>query len=130
MKGLYATKMNDDLIRQDTPFLRQPLLDLVGRVGTGSAAAKILSGTFQVPVEGDEWAARLIPHLARVPGVTVADVRLPESSVTLQSHQQGWARAKEKTSSGPSGITFAHFKAGTKDPLIAEYEALMTSILY
>ena len=58
------------------------------------------------------------------------DVRLPESSVTLQSHQEGWARAKEKTSSGPSGITFAHFKAGTKAPLIAEFEALMMSIPY
>ena len=83
-----------------------------------------------MPDKVDEWAARLIPHLARVPGVMAGDVRLPESSVTMQSHQEGWARAKEKTSSGPSGLKFVHFKAGTKDTLIADVEALTTSIPY
>ena len=74
--------------------------------------------------------AHLIPSLARVPKDPSGRVQGPERSVSLESHVEGWHKAKEQTSSGPSGITFAHFKAGTRDPVVAEFEALMTSIPY
>ena len=38
-----------------TPFLQQPLLDLVGKLGVGKAAEQILNGTFVVPEGVDEW---------------------------------------------------------------------------
>lgn len=52
------------------------------------------------------------------------------TTVSFESNCSGWAKAKERTSSGPSGITFAHFKAGLSDPTIAEFEAIITCIPY
>jgi hypothetical protein len=77
-----------------TPFLQQPLLDLVGKLGVGKAAEEILNGTFVVPEGVDEWAARLIPFLARVPKESSERVQGPERRVSLESHVEGWRKAK------------------------------------
>ena len=53
-----------------------------------------------------------------------------DATISIDSHCDGWRQAKENTSSGPSGITFAHFKAGALDPVIADFEACMTAIPY
>ena len=115
---------------KDTPFLQQPLLDLVGKLGTGKAATEILNGTFAIPEKIDEWAAKLIPFLARVPVDGSRRVFEPENFVSERSHVEGWRKARERTSSGPSGITFAHFKAGIRDPVVSEFETIMSSIPY
>ena len=114
---------------RNTPFLKPPLLDLVGRRGTGPAAEAILRGEFQIPEGTDHWAAKLIPHLARPFGVK-ASVSGRPGPITVDSHCSGWLKAKERTSAGKSGITFAHFKAGAKEPWLAEFESIMTSIPY
>ena len=98
-----------------TLFLQQPLLDLVGKLGVGKVAEEILNGTFVVLEGVDEWAARLIPFFARVPEDSSGRVQGPERKVSLESHVEGWRKAKERMSSGLSGLTFAHFKAGTRD---------------
>ena len=101
---------------QGTPFLTKPLVDLVGKLGVGQAADDILNGTFVIPEGVDEWAARLIPFLARVPEPSdIRRVQRPDKVVGVGSHVEGWSKAKERTSSGPSGITFSHFKAGIQD---------------
>ena len=115
---------------RNTPFLQPPLLQLVGTMGTGPAAEDILQGTFNIPEGVDEWAARLIPFLARPEKVKSGQFIRPATTVSVQSHSDGWRKAKERTSSGPSGITFAHFKAGLNNHKVAEFEALMTSIPY
>jgi hypothetical protein len=114
----------------DTPFLQDPLLRLVGKMGTGPAAEAILRGTFTIPEEVDEWAAKLIPFLARPEKVNQGKYIRPPIVVTTKSHCDGWRKAKERTSSGPSGITFAHFKSGLKNDTVKEFEAVMTSIPY
>ena len=115
---------------KETPFLQKPLLDLVGKLGVGKAANEILNGTFVVPEEVDEWAARLIPFLARAPVETSWKGFEPERLVSVTSHVEGWRKAKERTASGPSGITFAHFKAGTRDSVVSDFESMMSSIPY
>ena len=115
---------------RDTPFLQHPLVDLVGKLGVGKAATEILNGLFEVPEGVDEWAARLIPFLQKVPEDGSRRVFEPETYVSDRSHVEGWRKAKERTSSGPSGITFAHFKAGLRDQVVSEFEARMTSIPY
>ncbi len=45
-----------------------------------------------------------------------------------EEYRQGWKRAKEKTSAGPSTLHFGHCKAGALDPRIVEFEAAMASI--
>jgi hypothetical protein len=113
---------------QDTPFLQAPLFEKVGRLGISLGARQILNGNFQIPEGTDEWAAKLIPFLARHPAVGSETIR--PTTVSLESHCDGWRKAKEFTSSGPSGINFAHFKAGATDELVAQFEATMTSIPY
>ena len=114
----------------DTPFLQPPLLELVGALGTGPAAEDILRGTFTIPEGVDEWAANFIPFLAKPTKVQVGQFIGPEKFVSVRSHCEGWRKAKERTSSGPSGITFAHFKAGLVHPTVTEFETIMTSIPY
>ena len=61
-----------------TPFLQQPLLDLVGKLGVRKAAEEILNGMFVVPEGVDEWAACLNPFLARVSEDPCGRVQWPE----------------------------------------------------
>ena len=51
------------------PFLQEPLLSLVGTVGTSPGADEILNGTFRIPPGVDPYAAKLIPHLRQLPEV-------------------------------------------------------------
>ena len=88
---------------KETPFLQQPLLDMVGKLGVGKAAEEILNGMFVVPEGVDEWAAHLIPFLGRVPEDPSRRVQGPERCVSLESHVEGWRKATERMSSGPSG---------------------------
>ena len=113
---------------KDTPFLQQPLLNLVGPLGTGPAAEAILNGDFVVPEGVNYWAAKLITQLKRPAAVTTLQQRKPH--VSVDKHCKGWKRAKEQTSSGKSGITFSHLKAGATCPEIAEFEAQMADIPY
>ena len=48
----------------NTPFLQPPLAAQVGQIGIGPGATAILDGMFHVPNGTDEWAVKLIPHLA------------------------------------------------------------------
>ena len=63
---------------RNTPFLKSPLLDLVGRWGTGPASESILRGEFVIPVWVDPWAAKLIPHLALSSAVKASTASRPE----------------------------------------------------
>ena len=114
---------------KDTPFLQLPLAMLVGLVGTGLAVEAILQGKFVIPPNMDYWAAKLIPHLARPQAVRQRPPR-ENDGISIENHCSGWEKAKEYTSSGPSGLNFGHFKAGARHPEIAEFEAIMTSIPY
>lgn len=113
----------------DTPFMTEPLFNQIGRLGVGAGSSAILDGTFRIPEGTDFWAAKLIPHLARVKEVGSSGGGM-DPTISLESHCEGWRQAKEDKSSGPSGITFAHFKAGALDPVIADLEARMTAIPY
>jgi hypothetical protein len=41
---------------------------------------------------------------------------------------QGWQHTKERTTTGSAFLHFSHFKAGTRDPLIADFEATMSHV--
>jgi hypothetical protein len=52
------------------------------------------------------------------------------AGISLASHNQLWSKMKEQTSAGSSGATFAHFIAGSTDPIIAVFDATMRDIPY
>jgi hypothetical protein len=49
---------------------------------------------------------------------------------SVEEHIKGWRKAREFPASGPSGLTFSHFFAGTYDPMIASFNATMANIAY
>jgi hypothetical protein len=113
-----------------TTFLQPPLFDTVRAMGFNQGAVEILNRRYIIPEGTEYWAAKLIPQLARHQAVIAGSATVLQQVVSLDSHCQGWKKAKEFTSAGPSGIMFAQFKAGALDPIIADLEAKMTSIPY
>jgi hypothetical protein len=111
----------------DTPFLRPPLYDLIGPFGDTPTAQYILQHGCLPPgisTEGiDPHVIRILPFLKR--GLDPGGFDL---DISVDDHKQGWKKAKEFTSSGPSGLHFGHFKAGCQRDTIASLDASMTSV--
>ena len=103
-----------------------PLSTKIGHMGIGPNADAILNGTFNIPEGTDPYAARLIWHL-RQPQI-LALVPPISPAITTETHIYGWQHVREQTSSGPSGIHFGHFIAGTTNPQVADFDATMTNI--
>jgi len=47
---------------------------------------------------------------------------------TAEEYAQGWKKAKEATSSSPSGAHFGHYIAGIEDLVVAKINRLMATI--
>jgi hypothetical protein len=110
----------------DTPFMVSPLSNDIGHLGVGSVANQILRGEYAPPPGTDPYAEKLIQHLRMEEDVASAP---PMSTViTTEEHCRGWQRVRERTSSGPSGLHFGHFKAGATRRSVADFEATMANI--
>jgi hypothetical protein len=112
----------------DTPFLVPPLYDLIGPLGLGLHADAVLNGTFVAPPGTDPYAVKLLYQLQRDPAVAQAPPMPLE--LPLDEYVRGWQRARERTSSGPSGLHFGHYISGTKDMELAEFHRTMAHIPY
>ena len=103
-----------------------PLSDDIGHLGVGPKADQILRGEYVLPPGTDPHAAKLIQHLCMDKDVAQA---APMSTViTTEEHCRGWQRVRERTSSGPTGLHFGHFKAGATRPTVADFEAIRDRI--
>ena len=112
----------------NTPPLQPPIVNIFGYIGTMETVATVLNGTFQMPDEVDDYTKKFFTAL-RMPDAIRNN---PPSSkiITTEEHIKGWKKAKEKTSSGISGLHFGIFKAHIEDPILAEFDASMRSIAY
>jgi hypothetical protein len=111
-----------------TPFMVPPLSNYIDHLGINQYSQQILDGTFEIPEGTDHYAARLIPHLKRSPLVVAGKGSSLE--FTAKEHRRGWKKAKEATSSGPSGIHFGHFIAGSTHEAVCLFDATMTNFPY
>jgi hypothetical protein len=109
---------------KETPFAIKPLLLEAGAVGFGPSSNQILRGNFVPSHDTDPWAAKLIPFLKQE--ITQA----PIDKLTKEEYAAGWKKVKERTSSGPSGITIPHMKAHGLVPYLAEVDVLMAHLPY
>ena len=48
----------------------------------------------------------------------------------IEEHISGWARQRENTASGKSGLGFQHFKVNARDEELALFDTLMANIPY
>jgi hypothetical protein len=106
-----------------TPFTLPPLTDYIDVLGVNDYAKQILAGTFEIPDGTNYYAAKLIP-LLRCPSLVV-DGRGSDLNLTIAKHKKGWQQCRESTSSGPSGLHFGHFMAGSMHERVTTFEATM-----
>jgi hypothetical protein len=112
----------------DTPFLVSPLFDLIGPLGIGQHADAVLDGTFVAPPGTDPYAVKLLFQLKKDLAVDQAPpMRL---DLPLAEYVRGWKRARERISSGPSGLHFGHYISSTADTELAEFHCTMAHIPY
>ena len=112
----------------ETPPMQPPFVQDFGYVGDTPAADQVLNGSYVPPPEMNERLQELL-KFARRPD-NVPENPPCQQFITTEDHQQAWKKAKEKTSAGMSGITFAMFKAAALHPLLASLDAAVRNIAY
>jgi len=70
----------------------------------------------------DPYTTKLLVHLRRPPGTQDVTIR------SENEYNYGWQKARETTSSSPSGVHFGHYIAGIEDMVIAKLNRLMATI--
>lgn len=107
-----------------TPFCQEPLLSDIGPYATTPAVQQILRATYTPDPSVDSWARQLIPFLKQE--VTME----PPQYQSVQQHNAGWKKVKERTSAGPSGITIPHMKAHGQSLLLSNIDTMMANLPY
>jgi hypothetical protein len=116
----YHRKMH---LADDTPPNQEPLKTGLGKMGFGPLVNSILDGTVQ-EIEGvDEITMKFIKQL-KMPD-EIRESGEIEIGFEADEYIKHWRRARESTSSGPSGLHFGHEIAHTDIPELAELERLM-----
>ena len=104
------------------------LLPILGLLGDTKDSQHILNGTFTPPPNLDIYTKKLLTamripaHIKHLPPINI--------SYSTEDYIQGWARMKEKTTSGKSNIHFGHHMACTKHYRNATFESQMSAIPY
>jgi hypothetical protein len=112
----------------NTPFMISPLVDDFGYLADTPAAEQVLNGTYQTP-DGTDYYAKLLLDQLYIPWevTKMAPISL---EISTDEHKQAWRKQNERTSSEPTGLSFNHYKAASKDPLLADFDATMRNIPY
>ena len=110
----------------DTPFMKDPLFSLVGKLGITAASKEILEGTFQCPEDVDQVTQWYIRQLVQDRAQFLPSYWELRNEIL----REGWKKSRENTAAGPSGLTFSHFIANAHDDLTSELDFLLTSIPY
>jgi hypothetical protein len=126
-------KVNYSKLRQsdDTPFHQEPLLLEFGNKANTPAAEEVLHGTYTPPENTDKYAKILLEALATPPEITNNTGNFtPRRFITPTSNINGWRKANERTSAGPSGLHFGQFKANAEIPALADLDASIRNFGY
>ena len=109
-----------------TPCLVEPLRSELRWDANTPAGEQILQGTYNAPIGTHEYAQEFFNELQE------AELTHPftEHQITPDLFKDGWAKMKEKTSAGMSGLHFGHLKTCAMDPVLAEFEASIANVPY
>jgi Reverse transcriptase (RNA-dependent DNA polymerase) len=106
-----------------TPALVEPLSRALGALGLTELGESILRGDFQHLAGLDDCTIRLLRQLARP-----AETEDMSMDLDVEDFGRGWRRSKERTSSGPFGAHFGHYKAAAQSPILTRLHAIMAWI--
>jgi hypothetical protein len=112
-------------LASNTPMLQDPLIGDFGPTGTTREAEEVLAGTY-VPKEGtDPYFTAMLPYLQRPQAIRDDPIDL---TLDVEARRTSWRRAKEETSSSPSGLHYGHYKCGARDAEIGELHAILGNL--
>ena len=97
---------------EDMPLMSKPLVSEFGFLGMGPMVEAVMGGTYIPPAGTKGHMADWLGQLQMVP-TPPGVVAWPQLWILMASHMAGWQRACKVMAAGPSGLTTAHFKAGT-----------------
>ena len=110
----------------DTPFLSEPLNNIVGPMGLSEAADDILRGTFIPPEDTDDDTKEVIRHMKMDPRIA-ANGPIRNGTTTFE-FKKFWKRSREKISSSRSGIHNGHYVAAAQDDYLAKLTSQLSSL--
>ena len=111
---------------ENTPCLRDPLLQEIGLTGDSDACDRILRGTYIPPPGTSPYVREFLDELKAHP----FEGEPPPTHILTSDFVNFWTKKKEQISSGISGIHYGHMKACSQDPLLADVEATLAHIPY
>ena len=114
----YKTKYHQT---EDTPPMNQPMVSQIGYLGLGHQTDEILAGRMKRQPGSNRYANMLLTKLKRL------DNQLIHPGITRDEYQEGWAKAKERTSSGGAILHFGHCKSMAQDQGMATLDAMFLS---
>ena len=100
-------------LARSAPAYSGQLFNDLGFVGDTAAAAAILEGTYVFPPNLDPATRLLLEEAART--FALLSRREVSTYVTVEDFQYYWKRARERTSSSYSGLSFSHYMAAAHD---------------
>ena len=106
-----------------TPFMTCPLLEDFGHLAQGLATASVFDSTRAPPPGMDACARKLSKELKMDPAAP--SMKLVFS---IEQRRRGWKKAREFAVTGSSGLTFSHFIAATRDPLLTSFDATVANV--
>jgi hypothetical protein len=113
---------------EGTPPMADDIISEIGILAEKEGADQILAGTFVAPLGCDPYLKELIDEM-RMEEKTRKAGPIP-ATLSLEEHQNGWKKQKEKTASVSSGLAFSDHKAASYDDEMSEIDRLMQEIPY
>jgi len=83
---------------------------------------QILNGTFQCPVECNQYVQKLIKHLKQPKDLP------PILPRTYEEYKRSWELAQETTTFSPSSIHFGHYIAGIAEEMVRKCNAILANV--
>ena len=102
------------------------LLADMGMLGEGPAVDDILAGAYS-PAQHLDTHTKLVLEFLEMPEAIKTNP-MPAPHITVDSHKQGWRKAKETTSSAPQTPDFSHYISASYDNILAEMDATLREI--
>lgn len=113
-------------LAEAAPICKGDLRGEFGYLSVSPTAKRILDGNYVFPDYFDDDTIAICRECARIRSI------IPLNAVSDEITEEDWRkwrRSKEDTSSSESGLHFGHYKASTKEIILAQFHALKSSLV-
>lgn len=107
---------------EEAPICKGELRGEFGYLSVSPSAQAILNGTYLYPPDFDEDTKDICCECTRIR--SHIPINSVHADVDEECWSRGWGKAKEDTSFSESGLHFGHYKASTKETILAQFHAL------